>query len=121
MPDEPIAPALDSRYFNCPHCGVLSQQSWFNLYADPINSPEGVPLRIDESGLQRLRENPMFTEEVRQQKVDYWERVTAGKIFLDRWAPCHSDIFVTNTAISGCHNCQQPAIWLRDKIIFPDT
>ena len=119
MSDDHIAPSIDSRYFSCPHCGVVSQQSWFNLYADPISSEAGVPLRLDKSGLQRLRDNPMFTEEVRRQKVSYWERVTGGEVFLDRWAPCHSDIFVTNTAVSACHNCQQPTIWLRDEIIFP--
>ena len=121
MTDEYLEPAIDSRRFSCPHCGVLAQQSWFNLYADPINSPSGVPLRLDETGLQQLRDNPMFTEAVRRQKVDYWERVTGGEVFLDRWAPCQSDIFLTNTAVSGCHSCGQPAIWLRDRIIFPES
>jgi hypothetical protein len=121
MSDDYVSPSIDSCYFSCPHCGVVTQQSWFNLYADPINSETGVPLRLDESGLQRLRENPMFTEDVRRQKVDYWERVTGGEVFLDRWAPCHSDIFMTNTAVSACHNCLKPSIWLQDKIIFPSV
>jgi hypothetical protein len=119
MSDEFIAPSIDSRYFTCPSCGVASQQAWFNLYADPINNEEGVPLRLDEAGLQRLRNNPMFTEEVRRTKVEYWERVTGGEVFLDRWAPCQSDIFLTNTAVSACHACRKPAIWLQEKIIFP--
>ena len=119
MPDEHITPSIDSHYFSCPHCAVVSEQSWFNLYADPVSGEARVPLRLDKSGLQRLRDNPMFTEEVRRQKVNYWERVTGGEVFLDRWAPCHSDIFVTNTAVSACHSCQQIAIWLRNEIIFP--
>lgn len=119
MTDKKIPPSIDSRYFSCPHCGNVAEQAWFNLYADPINSEAGVPLRLDDSGLQRLRDNPMFTEEVRRQKVDYWERVTGGEIFLDRWAPCASDVFLTNTAVSACYDCRKPAIWLREEIIFP--
>ncbi|PZM87658.1 MAG: hypothetical protein DLD55_00035 [candidate division SR1 bacterium] len=32
MNDKYIAPKLDSRAFNCPHCGILTQQEWKDLY-----------------------------------------------------------------------------------------
>ena len=30
--------------------------------------------------------------EVREQKVNYWNRVNAGEVFLDRWAPVQTDL-----------------------------
>jgi hypothetical protein len=119
MPEEFIPPAINSTFFSCPHCQTAARQAWFNLYADRINNEKGVPLRLDESDLQRLRDNPMFSEAKRSQVVAYWERVTHGDVFLDQWAPSYSEIFVANTALSACENCHAPALWLHDKIIYP--
>jgi hypothetical protein len=119
MSNEFIAPSIHSTFFSCPHCRIAAPQTWFNLYADRIDNERGVPLRLDESDLQRLRDNPMFSEEKRRQVVNYWERVTQGAVFLDRWAPCFSETFVANTALSACDHCHEPTIWLRDEMVYP--
>lgn len=112
-------PKIDSKLFVCPHCKVESAQTWFQLYADPIRNEQASPLQLDEDDLERLRTNPSFSEEKRRQVVNYWERVTAGDVFLDRWAPCYSEIFVANLSLSACQHCRKPTIWLRDQIVFP--
>ena len=33
-----IPPAIDKVAFNCPHCGALANQTWFNAYADRLNN-----------------------------------------------------------------------------------
>lgn len=112
-------PALDSPAFVCPSCNELSDQAWFNTYANRINNADGVPLRIQGADLKRLSENPQFPPEVRKQKVEYWSRVNAGEVFLDRWAPIQSDLFVAGMELSVCHNCMHAAIWLGGKMIYP--
>lgn len=112
-------PALDSSAFVCPSCNQLSDQAWFNTYANRISNAEGVPLRIQGADLGRLSENPQFPPEVRKQKVEYWSKVNAGEVFLDRWAPIQSDLFVAGMELSVCHNCLQAAVWLGGKIVYP--
>ena len=92
---------------------------WLNAYASPVNNPEGVPLRIAGAGLEMLKNNPQFPPEVREQKVAYWERVNGGDVFLDRWAPVQSDLFVAGMELSVCRNCMAVAVWLGGKRIWP--
>lgn len=119
MTDPAIRPTFNLPRFTCPTCGELSNQAWFNTYANPITSPAGVPLRIAGADLERLSKNPQFSPEVREQKVAYWNKVNSGEVFLDRWAPIQSDVFVAGMELSACHNCLQVAIWLGGEMVYP--
>jgi hypothetical protein len=112
-------PSFQSSRFSCPSCDQLADQAWFSTYAEPIGNPAGVPLRIEGADLERLKQNPQFPPEVRQQKVEYWEKVNNGEVFLDRWAPIQSDLFVAGMEVSVCHACMSVAIWLGGKFIYP--
>lgn len=119
MRAQPIAPSLRLSHFTCPVCDELADQAWFNTYVDRVGNPAGVPLRIEGPGLEQLKQNPQFPPEIRQQKVEYWEKVNAGEVFLDRWAPIHSDLFVAGMEISVCHACMNLAVWLGGEMIHP--
>jgi len=119
MNETTMAPALDRQVFNCPTCGQLGEQVWFNAYASPVNNPAGVPLRIQGEDLVRLANNPQFSPDVVEQKLAYWKRVNEGAVFLDRWAPVQSDILVAGLEISLCRACLASAIWLGGKLVCP--
>jgi hypothetical protein len=114
-----IEPSFKLTSFTCPNCDQLSDQAWFNTYANRITNPEGVPLRIAGADLERLSQNPQFPPEVRDQKVEYWNKVNDGSVFLDRWAPVQTDLFVAGMELSVCHACMQSAIWLGGKMVYP--
>lgn len=109
---EHVEPALERNRFTCPACNELADQVWLNCYAEPVNNPAGVPLRIAGAGLEQLRNNPAFPPEVRDQKVAYWNRVNGGDVFLDRWAPVQTELFVAGLELSVCRNCMATAVWL---------
>jgi len=117
--EKTIEPALSLNRFNCPTCGCLADQAWFNAYLSRINNPAGVPLRIQGADLQRLAENPQFPPEVREQKIDYWNKVNAGALFIDRWAPIQSDLLVAGMELSACHECMAVGVWMGGKLIRP--
>ena len=119
MTQETTEPAFDRTSFNCPGCDRLAEHAWFNVYANPISNAAGVPLRIQGDDLERLSQNPQFPPDVRRQKVDYWNKVNNGEVFLDRWAPVQSDLFVAGMELSVCHECMNVAIWLGGKIVHP--
>ena len=113
------SPNFQSTRFTCPHCQQDSDQTWLNVYADRVHNPAGVPLRIEGEGLEMLKQNPQFPPEVREQKVAYWNKVNSGEVFLDRWAPVQSDVFVAGMELSVCHACSQIAVWLGGEIVYP--
>lgn len=124
MPEGPAqstanAPAFDKARFTCPSCNETADQVWLNVYAQPVNNPAGVPLRIAGEGLQRLSQNPQFPPDVREQKVAYWNKVNNGQVFLDRWAPVQTDLFIAGMEISVCRACMATAVWLGGRMIYP--
>ena len=121
MTERIVEPSLELAAFTCPSCHQLSEQTWFNTYANRIDNPQGAPLRIQGQDLVRLSENPQFPPDVRKQKVEYWNRVNNGEVFLDRWAPVYSDLFVAGMELSVCHACRQAAIWLGGEIVYPPS
>jgi len=114
-----IAPAFDLPRFTCPNCHQLADQVWLNVYAQPVSNPAGVPLRIAGAGLEQLSQNPQFPPEVREQKVAYWNRVNSGDVFLDRWAPVQTELFVAGMELSACRNCRATAVWLGGRLVYP--
>ena len=114
-----VKPDFQLPRFTCPGCNELTDQAWFNTYANRITNPEGVPLRIQGAGLEQLSRNPQFPPEVRDQKVAYWNKVNNGEVFLDRWAPVQTDLFVAGMEVSVCHKCLQAAVWLGGEMIYP--
>lgn len=116
---ERIEPAMTLNRFNCPSCDELTDQVWFNAYLERISNPVGSPLRIAGDDLKRLSENPQFPPEIREQKVAYWNKVNSGEVFIDRWAPVQTDIFVAGMEISVCRACMEIAVWLGGRLAHP--
>jgi hypothetical protein len=112
-------PAFDRTRFTRPACHQLAEQVWLNVYAEPVQNPDGTPLRIAGEGLAQLASNPAMPSEVRARKVAYWSRVNAGEVFLDRWAPVSTDVFVAGLELSVCRNCRATAVWLGGKRVHP--
>lgn len=115
----PVEPAFDRNRFTCPHCRQLADQIWLNAYAQQVNNPAGVPLRIAGADLERLGRNPQFPPEVREKKLAYWNRVNSGAVFLDRWAPVQTDLFVAGLELSVCRNCMGTAVWIGTRMLWP--
>jgi hypothetical protein len=113
------APAFDRTRFTCPACQASADQAWLNVYAAPVNNPAGVPLRIAGADLERLARNPGFPPEVRDAKVAYWNRVNGGAVFLDRWSPVQTDLFVAGMEVSVCLACHAVAVWLGGRMVHP--
>ena len=112
-------PAFDATRFTCPSCNELADQVWLNAYAQPVSNPVGVPLRIAGEGLEQLKRNPQFPPEIREQKVAYWNKVNSGEVFLDRWAPVQTDLFVAGMELSVCRACMAVGVWLGGELVYP--
>lgn len=116
-----VTPAFDRTRFTCPSCHEVADQVWLNVYAQPVSNPAGLPLRIAGAGLEQLKANPQFPPAIRDQKVAYWNRVNGGDVFLDRWAPVQTELFVAGMELSVCLGCRATAVWLGGRLAHPQA
>lgn len=76
-----VPPSISETAFNCPHCGALAKQDWFNLRATQIEK-DGVPQRISA---EQLAENPFakIEDEDQRKRLSEWAaRMAAGAPFI---------------------------------------
>ena len=71
------------------------------------------------SDIERLKQNPQFPPTVRDTKVAYWNKVNSGSVFLDRWAPVQTELFVAGMELSVCRSCREMAVWLGGRMVYP--
>lgn len=112
------APSPTETAFDCPHCGVLTQQSWYQAHARGLGrggTPAFVTNELVAKAQAGLKEEP-DTAKVR--KLVVLKRMAKGRPFLaDKDSPLVR--FVPNLSFSTCFNCHEMAIWLRDRLIWP--
>lgn len=114
-----IPPSITETAFNCPHCGALAKQQWFEIRADPMKK-DGLPLRLTEETL-----NPNFLKNIEdteeRAKLDQWvKHMIAGAPFLNaRNNEYFGRAEVYMEDISQCFNCDQIAVWVKSNLVYP--
>ena len=79
-----VVPSIDETAFNCPHCGALTTQRWYDLRARPVDGEQRTPLRlvgaiIDESQFEGFK-----TEEARTAAREWFGAMSGGAPFLEK-------------------------------------
>jgi hypothetical protein len=121
MTTNPAALSCQSTSFNCPHCGALAHQTWFDVYVQKKGKDE-LPFRPDAARLVQIRGDKEFPSERRARLIKFAERIIAGEVFLeDTNSTLYSQPEVINLNISQCYSCDALTIWVHDRIVFPPT
>jgi hypothetical protein len=114
-----VPAAIDLVSFNCPHahCGALAKQSWYTLHAEPMKK-DGTPLIIDEQKVKDTNLDHIEAPEERK-KLSWWlEQMARGRPFLEP----HRDTIdynLANVSLSLCYSCNDVAIWIYDRLVWP--
>ena len=121
MPDmrnKYVPPSLKETAFNCPHCGVLTQQYWHATRASQLgrgSTPAFVS--VEEADKAWAEKSPSTGREEFRELVRM-RLMAIGRPFLGAQTSTPTRI-VHNLALSTCHNCDQVAIWRRDQLLWP--
>ena len=100
--------------FNCPHCDVLTSQSWFNLYGIRTNA---LPKIQTKQALDALR--LINLDGTRKADVESAEKKLLGLPVLEAVSGHRADVGFGNTWASVCYVCKGISYWIGEKLIYP--
>lgn len=114
-----VLPSVKETSFNCPHCGALAKQFWFDFHAEPRSEDNPCPyivldvdkLRFDNIEDDELKENLTVWAVKMATGAPFFEKSKEGKWLYQA---------VHNINGSTCYNCDKLSIWLHDRLVFPN-
>lgn len=112
-----VPPAISERAFNCPHCGALAKQFWFSVHAEPLEK-DATPVFIDAEALQLWSPDEVKEPNQRARLQKWVERMAKGRPFL-HLNRAGRDFDLQNVSLSRCYNCSDVAIWIYDRLVWP--
>lgn len=122
-----IEPSVTETRFSCPYCGTLTVQHWYYLYVNKITDKDEKRITpnintkkdIEEykSIFNDLPKTPLYIKEINKLKKNL-----TGKFCLDfNDNKQYMNAALTNLTISVCDECNEAAIWHRDRLMHPAT
>jgi hypothetical protein len=115
-------PTISSTAFTCPHCGVLTSQTWYSLYVKRLEDNSRTPKMPDPRQYEHFINNPEIDADVKRRIIQFTERVFAGKPFIEfKGPPEYLSGELCNLNASSCYNCKNISVWVHDRIAYPQT
>jgi len=117
-----VEPSVNETAFNCPHCGAFTTQHWYRLYAEYLRSEQPTPYIPNESERERIVKDINFKPELKDLHLRWMDKMLSGLVFLQegRSAP-YSMPEASNLHLTSCFNCKKIAVWVNDRLLFPQA
>jgi hypothetical protein len=115
--DKYVPPAVDQLAFNCPHCGALAKQFWFSMHAERLKKDDK-PLRLDDESVKEFTFGDIEGAQKRERLKQWAERMATGRPFLHPNQEFRA-YDLANVSLSECFNCNEIAIWIYDRLVWP--
>ena len=111
-------PTIDERGFNCPHCGVLAAQQWFEIGARKIadHVPPDLKNRYNQYALEcsNIGQSHIYLKWI--EKIKYEKPFLLDPKFkLDTF----DGTVVYGIWFSQCFHCKDFAIWIDEGLVWP--
>lgn len=109
-----ITPSVRETAFNCPHCGALANQAWYEVHARGKADENPKPLIIIAN------EEKDFSDIKDQTVITFIEKARQGIPFFEISNDAtYTYKEVVNVNISDCFNCKKLAVWIFDRLAYP--
>lgn len=115
-----IPPSTSETAFNCPHCGAFTTQFWYKLFADGIRNERKTPIIPKPEHKAKLEDNREIEAKEKEKLLKWVDRMTSGLVFLDATSGKYLDSGVENLHLSECYNCRKIAVWVNERLVFPE-
>jgi len=110
-----VQPSVNERAFNCPHCSAFTTQFWYTLHAEQLNDQHlpFIACKEVENKIQNA------APEKRSELLELFEKLSTGFVFLAEQKHDPYTRHAYNLHLSECYNCNQFAVWIGDRLLFP--
>src|SRR5580704_6314745 len=113
-----IEPQLGLASFSCPHCGALAAQTWWEIFIARYegNRKPTILTYEDMAALPLAR----FEDDLRERFKEFRDRLKENVVTYENREYAQASLPLVNISASWCHSCVGFAIWVEDKIVYPD-
>jgi len=115
-----VSPATTETAFNCPHCGALTTQTWFQVHCRKRSEENPTPPNWNLDDAEAENFETIEDAQVRKDLKKVIMAMASGvpKFYQSGdWISCRSELLCTH--VSKCFNCDQLAIWIHNSLIYP--
>jgi hypothetical protein len=114
-----VAPSIAETAFNCPHCGSLTTQFWYDLFADRYGDDRKTPTIPKPAHRETLRNNRELQSEEKERLLQWIDKMLTGLVLFDRQTSTrYLSLSAENLHMSECYNCRKIAVWVGERLVF---
>lgn len=117
-----VPPSVEETSFNCPHCGALAKQFWFELWAKKMSEEHPLPIIVGEGKAKNFIFKEIEEDDVRERLTKWANIMAKGEPFLE-YNKDGERLHQAAHNVSGslCYNCKKLSIWIYDRLVFPQA
>ncbi len=113
-----VPPSIKGEAFCCPHCGAYTAQFWYTLHA--IQKDKGsLPFIPGDEFLAMIDGPSGLPKEERERWKTIVEKYQTGKVFFEKSEINYSSTETSNLHLSKCFTCEEIAVWVYDRLLYP--
>jgi hypothetical protein len=113
-------PSITATAFSCPHCNAYTTQYWYNLRANGIADGKPPHRPTVERFEEKVNSSSNITDENKKIIFEWVRGLHSGFTFINHEGESKWGYDVNNLYLSSCYHCSKIAVWLGEKIIFPE-
>lgn len=114
-------PSVSRAAFACPHCGALTTQYWYKVFADEIYRDRKTPSIIDQEFVDGIDTHDEIDEEQKEKYKKHFARLATGKLHISPRDNESGDCRVENLHVAKCFHCADVSVWVYEKMIYPNV
>src|ERR1700687_3585680 len=119
MPKKSVPPSIIEVAFDCPHCGAYTTQMWFDLHITARPEKSRTPRTVSREFVEDFRLRDLH-EKLKADMLVFYEKVLTGLIFFEKYeGGKYIQWGANNLHLSKCYSCNEIAVWVHDRLLFP--